>query len=144
MASVGYLPQSNSVNRAVLEENRSIKTVSETFLRHFIRNVNYLTWPDPMPFMPFLKVQSDTWRKRLRCASDIHNSSIVIPRVTHFDTFSLNPLFHCSLRAVGSTSRRPAFHYSNCNQASNLWTANSPIVAIVSRKTWSPAPWGRN
>ena len=46
MASVGYLPQSNSVNRAVLEENRSIKTVSETFLRHFVRNVNYLTWPD--------------------------------------------------------------------------------------------------
>ena len=35
-----------SLNRAVLEENRSIKTVSETFLDHFIVNVNYLAWPD--------------------------------------------------------------------------------------------------
>jgi len=32
----------DSLDRAVLEENRSIKTVSETFLCHFIRNVNYL------------------------------------------------------------------------------------------------------
>ena len=35
------------LTRAVLEENRSIKTVSETFLCHFIGNVNYLAWPDP-------------------------------------------------------------------------------------------------
>jgi hypothetical protein len=35
------------LNRAVLEENRSIKTDSETFLCHFIGNVNYLAWPDP-------------------------------------------------------------------------------------------------
>ncbi len=39
----------DSLNRAVLEENLSIKTVSETFLCHFIGNVNYLAWPDPMP-----------------------------------------------------------------------------------------------
>ena len=31
-----------------MEENRSIKTVSETFLRHFFGNVNYLAWPDPI------------------------------------------------------------------------------------------------
>jgi hypothetical protein len=37
----------DSLNWAVLGENRSIKTVSETFLKHFIRNVNYLPWPDP-------------------------------------------------------------------------------------------------
>jgi hypothetical protein len=42
----------DSLNRAVLEENRSIKTVSETFLCHFIGNVNYLAWPDPR--RPFL------------------------------------------------------------------------------------------
>jgi hypothetical protein len=35
------------LNRAVLEENRAIKAVSKTFLKHFIRNVNYLAWPDP-------------------------------------------------------------------------------------------------
>jgi hypothetical protein len=35
-----------SLNWAVFEENWSIKTVSETLLRHFIRNVNYLAWPD--------------------------------------------------------------------------------------------------
>ena len=34
----------DSLNRAILEENRSIKTDSETFLRHFIRNVNYLAY----------------------------------------------------------------------------------------------------
>jgi hypothetical protein len=38
----------DSLNRAVLEENRSIKTVSETFLSHFIGNVNYLEWLDPL------------------------------------------------------------------------------------------------
>ncbi len=32
----------DSLNRAVLGKNRSIKTVSETFLSHFIDNVNYL------------------------------------------------------------------------------------------------------
>jgi drug/metabolite transporter (DMT)-like permease len=32
-----------------LEENRSIKTVSERFLCHFIVNINYLAWPDPRP-----------------------------------------------------------------------------------------------
>ncbi len=32
----------DSLNRAVLEENRSIKAVLETVLSHFIRNVNYL------------------------------------------------------------------------------------------------------
>ncbi|MDB4442673.1 HDOD domain-containing protein [bacterium] len=37
------------LNRAVLEENRSIKTVSGTLLCHFIFNVNYLPRPDPMP-----------------------------------------------------------------------------------------------
>jgi hypothetical protein len=42
----------DSLNRAVLEENRSIKTVSETFLCHFIGNVNYLAWPDPRPTAP--------------------------------------------------------------------------------------------
>jgi hypothetical protein len=36
-----------SLNGAVLGENRWIKTVSETFLRHFIGNVNCLAWPDP-------------------------------------------------------------------------------------------------
>jgi len=36
-----------SLNRAVLAENRSIKTISERFLCHFISNVNYLAWPDP-------------------------------------------------------------------------------------------------
>jgi hypothetical protein len=30
----------DSLNRAVLEENRSIKTVSETFLYNFISNIN--------------------------------------------------------------------------------------------------------
>ena len=38
----------DSLKWAVLEENRSIKAVSETFLCHFIRYVNYLTWPDPL------------------------------------------------------------------------------------------------
>jgi hypothetical protein len=28
-------------------ENRSIKTISESVLNHFIRNVKYLPWPDP-------------------------------------------------------------------------------------------------
>jgi hypothetical protein len=37
----------DSLNWAVLGENRSIKTVSKAFLKHFIRNVNYLAWPDP-------------------------------------------------------------------------------------------------
>jgi len=37
----------DSLNWAVLGENRSIKNVSKTFLKHFIRNVNYLAWPDP-------------------------------------------------------------------------------------------------
>ena len=36
-----------SLKRVVLEENRSIKTDSETFLCHFTCNVNYLAWPDP-------------------------------------------------------------------------------------------------
>jgi hypothetical protein len=40
----------DSPNRAILEDNRSIKAVSETFLGHFICNVNYLAWPDPRPF----------------------------------------------------------------------------------------------
>ena len=39
----------DSLNRAALVENRSIKTDSETFLCHFIGNVNYLAWPDPRP-----------------------------------------------------------------------------------------------
>jgi hypothetical protein len=30
-----------------LGENRWIKTVLEAFLKHFIRNVNHLAWPDP-------------------------------------------------------------------------------------------------
>ena len=34
----------DSLNRAVLEENRSIKTVSETCFC----NINYLAWPDPI------------------------------------------------------------------------------------------------
>jgi hypothetical protein len=37
----------DSLNWAVLGENRSIKTVSKTFLKHFISSVNYLAWPDP-------------------------------------------------------------------------------------------------
>jgi hypothetical protein len=36
-----------SLNGAVLEENRSIKTVSETFLKNFFRHVNCLARPDP-------------------------------------------------------------------------------------------------
>ncbi len=36
-------------NRAVLEENRSIKTDSETFLCHFIGKVNCLAWSKPVP-----------------------------------------------------------------------------------------------
>ena len=56
MASVGYMPDVaecimpfctshsliDSLNRAVLGENWSIKDVLETFLDHFIGNVNYL------------------------------------------------------------------------------------------------------
>jgi hypothetical protein len=38
-----------SLNRAVLEQNRSIKTVLETVLCHLVCNVNYLAWPDPSP-----------------------------------------------------------------------------------------------
>ena len=41
----------DSLNWAVLGENRSIKIVSQTFLKHFIRNVNCLAWPDPSPFI---------------------------------------------------------------------------------------------
>jgi hypothetical protein len=37
----------DSLNWPVFEENRSIKTDSETVLCHFIGNVNYLAWPDP-------------------------------------------------------------------------------------------------
>ncbi len=37
----------DSLSRAVLEENWSIKAVLETVLSHFIRNVNYLVWSDP-------------------------------------------------------------------------------------------------
>jgi hypothetical protein len=41
----------DSLNRAVLEENRSIKTASEPFLCHFIGNVNYLAWPRSLGFI---------------------------------------------------------------------------------------------
>jgi hypothetical protein len=37
----------DSLKWAVLEENRSIKADLETFLGHFLRNVNHLAWPDP-------------------------------------------------------------------------------------------------
>ena len=50
----------DSLNRAVLEENRSTKTVSKTFLFHFIRNVNCLAWPDPRLFVRVVKV----WNQR--------------------------------------------------------------------------------
>ena len=36
-----------SLNRAVLAENRSIKADLKTCLCHLFRNVNYLAWPDP-------------------------------------------------------------------------------------------------
>ena len=36
-----------SLLRAVLAKNRSIKANSATFLWHFISNVIYLAWPDP-------------------------------------------------------------------------------------------------
>ena len=39
----------DSLNRAVFEENRSIRTDSETFFYSYICNVNYLAWPDPIP-----------------------------------------------------------------------------------------------
>ena len=39
----------DSLNSAVLEENRLIKIYLETFLGRFIGNVNYLAWPDPIP-----------------------------------------------------------------------------------------------
>jgi len=38
----------DSLKWAVLEENRSIKVDLETFLGHFLRNVNHLAWPDPI------------------------------------------------------------------------------------------------
>ena len=37
----------NGVKWAVLEENRPIKTASETLLCHLIRNVSCLAWPVP-------------------------------------------------------------------------------------------------
>jgi len=40
-----------SLNRAVLEENQSIKANLETFLGHFLRSVNHLAWPDPQAYM---------------------------------------------------------------------------------------------
>jgi hypothetical protein len=49
----------DSLNRAVLEQNRSIKTVLETFLCHFIGNVNYLAWPDPSRIAFFRHLASD-------------------------------------------------------------------------------------
>jgi len=39
----------DSLNRTVLGKNRSIKTISETFLNHFICNVNYLPRPQQQP-----------------------------------------------------------------------------------------------
>ena len=39
----------DSLNGAVFEENRSIKTDSETFLCPFIGNANCLALPDPRP-----------------------------------------------------------------------------------------------
>jgi anaerobic selenocysteine-containing dehydrogenase len=50
-----------------LEENRSIKTVSETFLSHFIVNVNYLAWPDPLIKLhphPIAEINPDTARQQ--------------------------------------------------------------------------------
>ena len=50
-------------------ENRWIKTVSRTFIRHFIGNVNYLAWPDPSPLMSNIaktyhkKVHTKVWKK---------------------------------------------------------------------------------
>ncbi len=37
----------DSLKRTVWGGNRSIKTISGTFLDYFICNVNYLPWPDP-------------------------------------------------------------------------------------------------
>jgi hypothetical protein len=37
-----------SLNRAVLAENQSIKAYLETFSGHFLRNVSHFPWPDPM------------------------------------------------------------------------------------------------
>jgi hypothetical protein len=34
-------------------ENRSIKTISESVFNHFICNVNYLPWPDPLDLIKF-------------------------------------------------------------------------------------------
>jgi hypothetical protein len=39
---------SESLNRAVLRENRPIKADFETLLCQIIINVNYLAWPDPL------------------------------------------------------------------------------------------------
>ena len=64
MASVGYMPDIAGYKMSFCTshfpsilligqfwgKNRSIKTISETFLNHFIRNVNYLAWPDPRAY----------------------------------------------------------------------------------------------
>ena len=62
----------DSLNRAVLEQNRSIKGDLETFLRHFLRNVNHLAWPDPLTNIHLLR-QGDRQRlgnQILGCYSD--------------------------------------------------------------------------
>ncbi len=60
----------DSLNWAVLGENRSIKTVSETSLKHFIPYINYLAWPDPSLQLCSLPLREDD-SQRILCKNRI-------------------------------------------------------------------------
>ena len=62
----------DSLKRTVWGGNRSIKTISGTFLDHFICNVNYLPWPRPLAALQgvdkfqFVHAASNTLKVSLR------------------------------------------------------------------------------